>query len=208
MLQLDPQKRITAKEMLTHPFFVNIQKVVPLHIYKYAERLLTASSIKSKPSTSITQVSRNPSASIGDSDSPKRYINNVSASLPKNPPNLVNNLSRKIQQPANPKQLLPAPSVLRYVDPRESQRVILGHAQDVRCNSLPINVSFSYLPRAPQKPVYFSPQRLPAVSFQQNLHQVPLRESRRNTTQQPQQKLTALNSKQTNSINIFIPFRR
>lgn len=40
MLQLNPDKRITAKEMLFHPFFKNVQRVIPEHIYKEARRII------------------------------------------------------------------------------------------------------------------------------------------------------------------------
>lgn len=40
MLQLNPEKRITAKDMLFHPFFKHIQRVIPEHVYREAKRLI------------------------------------------------------------------------------------------------------------------------------------------------------------------------
>lgn len=126
--------------MLYHPFFVNIQKVIPPHIFKHAEQLLNPHSAKSKPSTSITDVSRNQSASVGDVvdiNSPKRRMNNVSASLPKNPP-VINNRSRNIQQLPT---ILAGPSVLKYND---SHKVFAAQSHEFRGSSLPTNISFTY----------------------------------------------------------------
>lgn len=39
MLQLNPEKRITAREMILHPFFRHIDKVIPEHVWKEAQRL-------------------------------------------------------------------------------------------------------------------------------------------------------------------------
>lgn len=39
MLQMNPEKRITAREMLFHPFFNNIERVIPEHVAKEAQRV-------------------------------------------------------------------------------------------------------------------------------------------------------------------------
>jgi serine/threonine protein kinase len=130
MLQLDPKKRISAKDMLYHPFFVNIHKMIPAHIYKYAPNLLTP--IKSKPSTSITEVTRNPSASI-DGTEVSQLVANAG---------IANN--QRLAKTTYVQKNTTAPSMIQHtIDPKQSQNANLG--QPLRGNSLSMNMSINHL---------------------------------------------------------------
>lgn len=52
MLQMDPVKRISARKMLTHPFFSQMHKTIPPSIFKFAQELLSADNQHPKPATS------------------------------------------------------------------------------------------------------------------------------------------------------------
>lgn len=57
MLQLDPVKRISARKMLTHPFFSQMHKTIPPSIYKFAQELLSSDNPPPKPATSAVPTS-------------------------------------------------------------------------------------------------------------------------------------------------------
>lgn len=112
--------------MLYHPFFVNIHTVIPEHVLRYAEQLLiNSNTTKTKPSTSITEITRNPSVSVGENESPKRTT----------PTRNALNAQSRNQIPLFKKQ--PIPSVLKYGDFRQPPKV---QTQQFRGSSLPTKV--------------------------------------------------------------------
>jgi serine/threonine protein kinase len=99
MLQLDPKKRITAREMLAHPFFKHIDKLIPKGIYSYAlerEFVKESKHVESKHVSKISnaegRMNNHMGGSGGDTDrrkSPNAAVmtSNISAVVANGRPN-------------------------------------------------------------------------------------------------------------------------
>jgi serine/threonine protein kinase len=199
MLQLDPRKRISAKDMLYHPFFVNIHKMIPPHIYAYAQNLLTP--IKPKPSTSITEGKRHTSSSIDRIEGPQLAANAD-----------ISNKQRLAKTAILQKNTTANSAIkLHTIDTKQNQKVNMG--ESLRGNSLSMNMSINPLSvKQSQKQGYFSPQKPVIQTLDPNSSNViatrqnnlELRQSRRVAFKSPQQNII----NPTSTINIFIPLRR